>query len=170
VRRVVILGRGASGKSALAKALGRQTGLPVTELDRVFWQPGLLALSSAQWAAAQQELTGADSWILDGDLGPYDVPGVRLREADTVIVLDFPLWRCAWRAARRSRERVDFWRWMVGWRRRSRPVVLTAVFAEASGADVFVLRNPRAITRFLAATSGSRPPIPTIPESRRRRQ
>jgi hypothetical protein len=36
-------------------------------------------------------------------------PAARLGEADTMVILDFSLARCAWRAARRSRERADFW-------------------------------------------------------------
>jgi len=44
VKRVVILGRGGSGKSILASKLGEVTGLPVIELDKTFWQPGLQAL------------------------------------------------------------------------------------------------------------------------------
>lgn len=62
---------------------------------------------------------------MDGDLGPYDVPGVRLEAADTVILLDFSFRRCASRAIRRSRERADFWRWVGAYRRRSRPLLST---------------------------------------------
>ena len=40
VRRVVILGPGASGKSTLAVRLGQITGPPVIELDQRFWRPG----------------------------------------------------------------------------------------------------------------------------------
>ena len=40
VKRVVIVGPGASGKSALAACLGEITGLPVIELDKAFWRPG----------------------------------------------------------------------------------------------------------------------------------
>src|SRR5947207_4136160 len=36
MQRVVILGRGASGKSTLARALGAITKLPVVELDKLF--------------------------------------------------------------------------------------------------------------------------------------
>jgi tRNA A37 N6-isopentenylltransferase MiaA len=43
MQRVVIIGRGASGKSALAVELAKITGLPVIELDKIFWQPGLVA-------------------------------------------------------------------------------------------------------------------------------
>jgi hypothetical protein len=101
VQRVAILGRGAAGKSVLAARLGQITGLPVIELDPLFWKPGPNATPPAEWAHTQSELVRAEAWIIDGDLGPYDTAlGARLAAADTVIVLDFPLVRCAWRAAR----------------------------------------------------------------------
>ena len=98
MERVVILGRGAAGKSTLATRLGRIIGLRVIELDKVFWQPGLVATPHDKWAHIQQKLVDQDRWIMDGDLGPYDDVEVRLRAADTVILLDFSLIRCAWRA------------------------------------------------------------------------
>jgi adenylate kinase family enzyme len=69
VKRVVILGRGGSGKSTLATRLGEITGLPVIELDRVFWQPGLEAMPHAEWVKTQQQLVERENWIMDGDLG-----------------------------------------------------------------------------------------------------
>src|SRR5262245_53920935 len=105
-KRVVILGPGASGKSTLAAQLGEVTGLRVIHLDSVFWGPGLVAMPRDDWEKTQQAMVADDGWILDGDLGPHDAVEVRLRAADTVIVLDFSLLRCAWRAMRRSRERI----------------------------------------------------------------
>jgi len=157
VRRVVILGRGAAGKSVLAARLGEITGLPVIELDRLFWRPGLAATPRANWAELQRALARAESWIMDGDLGPYDELGARLAAADTVVILDFSLLRCAWRALRRSRERADFWRWLIGYRRRSLPPILRQIASHAGSADVVVLRGPRAVRDFLAAVArGSR--------------
>ena len=150
MRRVVILGRGAAGKSVLAARLGELTGLPVIELDTYFWRPGPAATPPAAWADLQRQLARRPSWIMDGDLGRYDVPAVRLAAADTVIVLDFSLPRCAWRAVRRSRERADFWCWLLCYRRRSRPTVLRAIAEHAPGATVHVLRGPCAVRRFLA--------------------
>ncbi len=155
MKRVVIVGRGAAGKSALAARLGEITGLPVTELDERFWQPGLVATPPDRWAAIQRELVAGERWILDGDLGPYDVLDVRLRAADTVIVLDFSFLRCAWRAVRRSRERGDFWLWLWRYRRRSLPRVMDAIASHAGSADVHVLRNPRAVRRFVAQALSS---------------
>ena len=40
MERVVILGPGGAGKSELASAIARRTGLPVVHLDRLFWRPG----------------------------------------------------------------------------------------------------------------------------------
>jgi adenylate kinase family enzyme len=150
----VILGRGGAGKSVLARELGQVTGLPVTELDALFWQAGPdgpAAPEPAEWAAREQELTGPDSWILDGDLGPYDNGlAARLGAADTVIVLDFGLPRCAWRTVRRGRENADYWRWIWNYRRRSLPRVMRAITENAPQAAVHVLRSPAAVRRFIA--------------------
>jgi len=150
VNRVVVLGRGGAGKSALAVRLGVLTGLPVIELDKHFWSSDLTPLPIDQWKALQRNLISAERWILDGDLGPYDAPEVRLDAADTVIVLDFALWRCAARAARRSGENLAFWRWLISYRRRSLPTVLAAIAATAPDADVYLLRSPRDVEKFLA--------------------
>ncbi len=86
---------------------------------------------------------------MDGDLGPYDAVQVRLRRADTVILLDFSLLRCAWHAITRSRERADFWRWLVAYRRKYLPLLLQAFAQDAATADVLIFRDPLAVERFL---------------------
>ena len=150
MKRVVILGRGASGKSTLAVRLGEITGLPVIELDKVFWGPGLVAAPRDQWVAAQERLVAEEGWIMDGDLGPHDVVEIRLRAADTILFLDFSFVRCAWRAIRRSRERADFWRWLLAYRWQSRPILMEAIAKHAANADLHILRNPAEVSRFVA--------------------
>lgn len=66
-----------------------------------------------------------------------------------MLILDFSLVRCAWRALRRSRERADFWWWLLLWRQRSRPAVLAAVESCAPTADVHLLRTPGELARFV---------------------
>jgi adenylate kinase family enzyme len=154
MKRVVIIGRGASGKSTLARRLREITGLPVIELDKVFWRPGLLATPRDQWVVIQEKLITEDEWIMDGDLGPYDAVEVRLRAADTIILLDFSLVRCVWRAIRRSRERADFWLWVLTYRRKSRPFLMQAIANCAANADVRVFRDPEELRRFVADIGG----------------
>jgi hypothetical protein len=161
MRRVVILGRGGAGKSTLAREISGRTGLPVAELDELFWRPGPTAPDPTWWAAQQRELVRREAWIIDGDLGRYDLDlSLRLRAADTVIVLDFSFLRCAWRTLRRSREQTEYWRWVWSYRRHSLPVIRQALAPAGSstkgsdstepGPAVYVLRTPAAVRRFLS--------------------
>jgi adenylate kinase family enzyme len=150
MKRVIILGRGGAGKSTLALHLGEITGLPVINLDKAFWQSGLVATPRHTWVQIQESLVAEERWIMDGDFGPYDAVEVRLRAADTIIFPDFSLVRCAWRAMRRSRERADFWRWLVVYRWRSRPILMEAIANHAAHAHLHVFRNPEALWRFVA--------------------
>lgn len=133
----------------LARRLGTALGLPVIELDAVFWQADLTPASAAEWPGIQAALVRGESWVIDGDLGPYDsaLPA-RLAAADTVVVLDFSLWRCVWRALHRAPERWDFWRWVIGYRRRALPRI-EAVLAGLPTVSVVRLRSPRQLQRWL---------------------
>jgi adenylate kinase family enzyme len=155
MNRIVVLGRGAAGKTAFARALQRATGIPCIELDEVFWSSDLVPMSQERWREVQTGLVVGDRWILDGDLGPYDAPEVRLRRADAVVILDRNALVCAWHAIRRSRERRDFWEWLVMWRVRHRPAVLRAVHTWAPRAELFVIRNRRAEQRALSRIAAS---------------
>ncbi len=167
MRRVVIVGPGGAGKSTLADELGRRTGLPVVHLDMHFWHPGWVETAPAEWRAVQQELFSGDEWIADGNYS--STLDERLPRADTVVFCDFRAWRTLPRVVRRvgchhgedvqavgCPERFDakFLWWVLRYRRRSRPRVVRAIAALASGADVHVLHSPHAVGTFLAGVSG----------------
>ena len=153
MKRVVILGPGASGKTTLARRLSEITGLKLVELDKVFWGLELAPTPREQWIRLQQELTAEKEWILDGDLGPYDAVEVRLQSADTVIFLDLPLVLCAWRALRRSRERADFWFWLLRYRQKSGPLLMKLIAQHPARAKLHVLRTPGAVREFLSTAA-----------------
>ncbi|MEU4667677.1 hypothetical protein AB0F91_06855 [Amycolatopsis sp. NPDC023774] len=73
MRRVVLLGRGGAGKSTFAGWLGAALDLPVVELDALFRPPDLTPVAPGRWAEVQEEPASEPRWLLDGDLGPYDV-------------------------------------------------------------------------------------------------
>jgi hypothetical protein len=98
-------------------------------------------------------LAASEQWIMDGDLGPYDVVEVRLRIADTIIVLDFSLPRCLWRALRRSRERADFWHWLITYRHRSCPQLRNAINTNGAGATLHIFRHPHGLDQFIASVA-----------------
>ena len=103
----------------------------------------------------QQRLVQQDSWILDGDLGTHDVLEVRLRAADTIVLLDFAFFRCAWRALRRAPEQLDFWRWVFAYRGQSVPRLRDAISKYAPNADLHVLRSPKAVKEFTAVAAST---------------
>ena len=113
----------------------------------MFWSADLEPTPPDRWIEVQEELTAGDSWILDGDLGPYDELTVRLRRANTVVVFDLPTRVCAWRALRRSRQRRDFWRWLLTWRRRCLPQLMAAVEDRGEGLELFVIRDDADLDR-----------------------
>ena len=159
VKRVVVVGRGAAGKSVFARALSCAAGLPYVELDKVFWSADLRPTSAQAWREMQDELVRADTWVLDGDLGPYDSSEVRLRRADTIVLFDLSATVCAWRAFRRSHERLDFWRWLLTWRRRHRAEMLDAIRTYAPRADLHVVRKrgdrDRILTKLIRQADGT---------------
>src|SRR5205807_9345534 len=80
-----------------------------------------------------------------------------------IIFLDFSLFRCAWRAIRRSREPVDFWLWLLRYRRRSRALLMQANANHAAAAAIHLLDDPDAVSQVaLDAVHNSqpRPPVP----------
>jgi adenylate kinase family enzyme len=150
MRRVVILGRGGAGKSVLARRLGELMGVPVIELDALFWRPGPVPTAPELWAVRHRALIAGESWIIDGDLGPYDTElAARLGAADTIVVLDFGFFRCAWRTLRRGREQAGYWRWVWSYRHRSLPELRRAIATHAPRARVHVLRSPAAVRRLV---------------------
>ncbi len=156
MRRVVVLGRGGAGKSVFARRLAMVIDAPVVELDALFWRhPDLQPLSVPEWRRIQEAIVRQPRWVADGDLGPYDVLSVRLDAADTVVLLDYSLVRCLWRALRRSRERIDFWYWVLTYRRRWKPRILAEVHRYAPRAALHVLRRPRDADRLLQLSRGN---------------
>lgn len=92
-----------------------------------------------------------EAGILDGDIGPYDSGlDIRLRAADTIIILNFTFVRCAWRTVLRGRERADYWRWVWTYRRQALPKIMQAIRQDAPQATLYVLRHPGMVRRLLA--------------------
>jgi adenylate kinase family enzyme len=100
MKKIMIIGSGGSGKTTLAKQLAEKLDLPVHHLDNYFWQPGWEETHHDDFVEKQFDLVEQDRWIIDGNyIRTWEI---RLHEADTIIFLDIPRWRCLYQAIKRQ--------------------------------------------------------------------
>lgn len=167
MRKVLIIGSAGAGKSTLAVRLAAMLHLPLLHLDAEYWQPGWQETEKRAWEQRVAELIAEDAWIMDGNYG--GTMEMRVRAADTVILLDLPrllcLYRVFVRALRyRGRARPDlhpecpeqmpdreFIRWIWDYPNSRLPGVLDLLSRHATGKQIFILQSPGEVRRFLEA-------------------
>ena len=98
-QRVVVIGCSGAGKSTFARILGELTGLPVTHIDQLFWEPGWVMAPQTVYLERLGAVVERETWIIEGvNASTLDL---RLPRTDLVIWLDRSRWVCLWRVARR---------------------------------------------------------------------
>ena len=166
MERVLVLGCSGAGKSTLSRTLAGRLGLPVIHLDREYWRPGWRETPADEFDRRVAELVAAPRWVMDGNFARTLEP--RLARADTVVYLDFPVWRCLYGVCKRAflacnfdRPRPDmgpgcperwdweFVEWVVNFRRDERPKTLRAIAPRGGGVRVITLTNHRQVEGFL---------------------
>jgi adenylate kinase family enzyme len=119
--------------------------------------------SKDELRAALAPIVASDCWLIDGNYG--STMEARLKRADTVVYLDYPITLCLWRAAQRvwfyrGRSRPDmaedcperfnfefFW-YIANWNRHARP--RTENLLKASEARILCFKKPQQLDRWLS--------------------
>jgi adenylate kinase family enzyme len=170
MKKVALLGNAGGGKSTLGARLSAGKGIPLYSIDQLQWKPGGVAVPDEEFERQHDEIMARDSWILDG-FGTFPTYLRRLEAADTIILIDHPLWRHYCWTARRNF--LSVFRTPVGFPERT-PLIsqsvriakfiwwvhknftptnrkMAATYAPTK--NVFHLRSPRAIRSFCAEQS-----------------
>ena len=156
--RIVILGCAGSGKTFLARQLGKRTGAPVIYLDAI-WQPHWSKEDVAAFRALMNQAHAGETWISDGNFAAATFD-IRLPRATLVIWLDRPKPSCAWRAITRVFQRGErhqieglakVLRFIWNFDRINRPLIETQRIAHGPNIPVRRLSTNREIASFLAS-------------------
>ena len=91
-RRISVRGHTGSGKTTVARQLGSALGLPVVELDTLFWRPNWQETPLEEFRAKVVEALAKhdDGWVCAGNYNSA-VADLVLPMADTVVWLRPPL-------------------------------------------------------------------------------
>ena len=87
MKKIIIPGCPGSGKSTFARALQKQTGLPLFYLDRMNWNPDRTTVEKDVFLERLQEVLSREEWILDRNYG--STIDLRLQACDTAFFLKF---------------------------------------------------------------------------------
>ena len=92
MKKAIIIGASGSGKSTFAVMLHNATGLPLYNLDYIWWNADKTHISRPEFDLKLSDLLSRDSWVIDGDYSrTYEV---RIAACDTVFFLDFDINIC----------------------------------------------------------------------------
>ncbi|MBU8566835.1 DNA topology modulation protein [Virgibacillus pantothenticus] len=99
MKKIMIIGNPGSGKSTLARKLSDLLGIPAYHMNTIFWQPGWVPIKREKLVQETKKLMEKDAWIIDGNYGA--TMDIRLKEADTIILLHFSTIRCLYGITKR---------------------------------------------------------------------
>ena len=158
-RKILVIGCPGAGKSALARKLNEKLSLPLYYLDMIWHKPDQTTCSREEFDRKLREILEKDEWIIDGNY--LRTLEMRLKEADTVFLLDYPLEVCLAGARERiGKEREDlpwveteldeeFRQWILDFSRDQLPVIYRLLKQYGNDREIFVFRSREEADGFL---------------------
>lgn len=99
-KRINVVGTSGSGKTTFSRQLAAVLGLPVHEMDRMFWLPGWQSRPEEDFMAQVGAAVSGAEWVLDGNYDRSRV--VKWARVECVVWIDYSFGRTMWQAVRRA--------------------------------------------------------------------
>lgn len=101
---MLVYGVTGAGKTTMAEAISRATGLPWHAVDDLTWEPGWVQVPLEEQRRRITDICAGEEWVLDAAYGPWlDIPVTR---SELIVALDYPRWVSLQRLLRRTARRL----------------------------------------------------------------
>ncbi|RPI15961.1 MAG: DNA topology modulation protein [Ignavibacteriae bacterium] len=165
MNKICIVGCGGSGKSTLSRKLGEATGIPVYHLDVYYWKPGWKETEDVEWKETVHTLLQNEKWIMDGNFN--STQEIRFAEADTIIFLDIPTYKCVYNAVKRvfiynkknmrpdmaegCNEKFDwkFYKWILTYKKKHGKILSERLEKLKGNKDIIILKSFKEMDEFV---------------------
>lgn len=90
--KIIVIGCPGSGKSFFSKNLSEKTKIPVYHMDNIFWNEDRTSITKIELMVSVEKIMESNQWIIDGNY--ISTMEVRIKNADTIIYLDYTTEQC----------------------------------------------------------------------------
>lgn len=106
MKKVIVIGSPGAGKSVFSKKLSYVTNIPLYHIDMIYHNSDGTHISREELKKEFEKIFEKENWIIDGNY--QKTLEMRIKECDTVFLLDFPTEVCISGAYERiGQERED---------------------------------------------------------------
>lgn len=104
MQRIQIVGLSGAGKTTLGRLIAGRFGLPLIDLDALYWEPGWVEVGHAELSRRLARQVSGDGWVVAGNYLRTTEPQLWSRLTQ-LVVLDLPLLLLLWRTVHRTVRR-----------------------------------------------------------------
>lgn len=90
--KIIVIGSPGSGKSFFSKKLKSILNIPLYHLDMIYHRPDGTHITKEEFDEKLKDIFKEENWIMDGNY--QRTLEMRMKECDTVFLLDFPTEVC----------------------------------------------------------------------------
>lgn len=164
MKKIIILGCAGCGKSTLAAKLSEKLQIPLLHLDTIYWKANWQEEDKEIFENKQIEFLKNDSWIIDGNY--RDTLEMRLKDADTVLYLDYPrrvaiygIYKRYFEYRKKTRtsiaagckEKIDrsFFKWVWRFKKHAKPKIIEILNGYKDNCNIYFFKNRKELNNFL---------------------
>ncbi len=157
--KIIIIGSPGAGKSTFARKLRDTTGIPLYYLDMLWHKPDQTTISREEFDAKLNKILKQNSWIIDGNY--QRTLEARIKECDTVFLMDFPLDVCISGAESRiGKKREDlpwiesefdkeFKQWIIDFSKKQLPQIYKTIEKYRNNKDIIIFKSRKEADNYL---------------------